>query len=496
MQAQAQHIGSVTVKRNDLFAATHQWDETGAEDLATTPTTEQLILRNYTLLERYITEVMTWRANAMRRILSESNTEPRYHNRKNRKTEINDPTTLPPNSQLPSSHLDTQARYELLDFVRTIASMYNDVQYHKFEHATHVAESTDRIFSLITAAYASSTGSSPATTPTLPQRSSHGVSFDPMILFAMIFGAVVHDVEHQGVGNQQLVREMDPLAVKYDNVSVAENNSIAVSFVLLKADRFCKLRECMFGGALDSYGYNKREEQVLRNVLEQDECRFRQVVSNVIAATDIASADQRKTVQSRWEVAYRREPQHQHRNVTRIIHGECTIHAEISVPSSKIEPEATAEPSIPPFRTNSQNSSLKRSIEIANTFDGAAFQYDLDKFGSCLACCANVRTASTLELIIQAADVSHTMQSWSIFLKWNLHLLDELKDANKANRGPDCTENWFQGQIDFFDGYVLPLARRLEQCKVFGVLGSLFYENAMSNRSQWLEEGRAICRDI
>jgi len=124
--------------------------------------------------------------------------------------------------------------------------MYNDVYCHKFEHATHVVESTDMIFSLITAAYASSTGSSPAP-PTMPHLSPYKVSFDPIVLLAMIFGALVHDVEYQGVSNQQLVHETDPIALRYDNLSVAENNSIAVSFILLNEDRFCKLRECMFG---------------------------------------------------------------------------------------------------------------------------------------------------------------------------------------------------------------------------------------------------------
>jgi len=493
-QVQAQHVGPVTVKRNDLFVASHQWEEIGVEDILTSPTNEQLILRNFTLLEKYITQVMKWRANKTGRIYSETNSEPLHHNRKNRKIEVNSPT-ITPNLQPPSSHLDEQARYELLNFVRIIASMYNDVHYHKFEHATHVAESTDTIFSLITAAYASSTGSSPAH-PTIPHSSAYGVTFDPIVLLAMIFGALVHDVEHQGVSNKQLVHETDPIALKYDNLSVAENNSIAVSFVLLNEDRFRKLRECMFGSSsssLKSYKYNENHLTFLK-VMEADECRFRQVVVNIISATDIASTDQVKAVQSRWESAFGCEP-HQHEKCARIIHDECAIHNKISSTSSQIESKAT-NTYMNSCCIKPQDSSIIRSIDNASVCNGAAFQCNLNKSGLCRACCANLRTASTLELIIQAADVSHTMQIWSIFLKWNKLLLDELRDANKSNRGPDCTGNWFQGQIDFFDGYILPLARRLEQCKIFGVLGSLFYENAMSNRSRWVEEGRTICHSI
>ena len=42
----------------------------------------------------------------------------------------------------------------------------------------------------------------------------------------VIFAALIHDVDHPGVSNAQLVTECDVLAVQYENKSVAEQNSI------------------------------------------------------------------------------------------------------------------------------------------------------------------------------------------------------------------------------------------------------------------------------
>lgn len=44
--------------------------------------------------------------------------------------------------------------------------------------------------------------------------------------------------------------------------------------------------------------------------------------------------------------------------------------------------------------------------------------------------------------------------------------------AHKEGRNPnDPTLNWYDGEIRFLDGYVIPLARKLGDCGVFGVSG-------------------------
>jgi hypothetical protein len=83
---------------------------------------------------------------------------------------------------------------------------------------------------------------------------------------------------------------------------------------------------------------------------------------------------------------------------------------------------------------------------------------------------ANLKATIVLEHIIQASDVSHTMQHWNIYKKWNERLVQEMYaayDASRADKDPSL--GWYGGEIWFFDNYVLPLAKKLDTCGVFGV---------------------------
>jgi hypothetical protein len=63
------------------------------------------------------------------------------------------------------------------------------------------------------------------------------------------------------------------------------------------------------------------------------------------------------------------------------------------------------------------------------------------------------------DLVMNVADVAHTMQKFPTFLRWNQQLYIELFNAYHDGRIPnDPTEGWYQNQINFFDNYILPLA--------------------------------------
>ena len=68
-----------------------------------------------------------------------------------------------------------------------------------------------------------------------------------------------------------------------------------------------------------------------------------------------------------------------------------------------------------------------------------------------------------MEHLTQISDVAHLMQSWENFLKWNFRLYKELMVCHEKGLMPDLSENWEQGQIGFYDNYVIPLANRTEQ---------------------------------
>lgn len=100
-----------------------------------------------------------------------------------------------------------------------------------------------------------------------------------------------------------------------------------------------------------------------------------------------------------------------------------------------------------------------------------------------------------LEHIIQASDVSHTMQHWHIYIKWNERLFQEMYAAFKAGRAEkNPSEGWYKGELWFFDYYVIPLAKKLKECGIFGVSSDEYLTYAEQNRTEWEQRGEEICQ--
>ena len=57
---------------------------------------------------------------------------------------------------------------------------------------------------------------------------TYGITSDPLTRFAVVFSALIHDLDHVGVPNTQLVKENSPVAALYSNKSVAEQNSVDI----------------------------------------------------------------------------------------------------------------------------------------------------------------------------------------------------------------------------------------------------------------------------
>lgn len=105
----------------------------------------------------------------------------------------------------------------------------------------------------------------------------------------------------------------------------------------------------------------------------------------------------------------------------------------------------------------------------------------------------DLRCTIVLEHIIQASDVSHTMQHWHIYCKWNRRLFQEMTMAYRQGRmGKDPSEFWYHGEIGFFENYVIPLAKKLKECQVFGVSSDECLDFASSNMREWKEKGQEI----
>lgn len=306
--------------------------------------------------------------------------------------------------------LSSEVQRELHEYVTAIASLYRDVPFHNFEHASHVTMSANRLLCRLCAKFEDEDVSS-VTARTF------GLSNDPIAQFAVVFSTLVHDVDHQGVPNVQLVIEADPLAVRYNGRSVAERRSITVAWTLLMEDRFQGLRSLIFADEIEMQ-------------------RFKELLVDMVLATDISGVDRSAMRKLRWQRAFQ-----QRHSLLEII-GECGG----------------------PDAARSQRS---------------------------------LRSAVILEQIMQAADVAHTMQHWDTFKKWNLRLYRELSKGYRDGRGAfDPREGWYEGEIGFFNFYVIPLARKLEECGALGPAAREYLDCALDNRRRWEGEGEQIIEEM
>lgn len=376
-----------------------------------------------------------------------------------------------------------EARQELLKYVTRIASMYKNVPFHNFEHASHgkcglneiymdadvlvytlssaraaaiqfshfgmlflttfiliqlllflldstVTMSASKLMNKVSSRDGDSRSSSTTNgdeekksdksdTAISRQRetslffSTFGISSDPLAQLAVVFAALVHDVDHTGVPNTILIGENPELAFKYNNKSVAENHSIMVAWSVLMEPGFENLRACMFG-------------------TDEDRDRFRQLLINVIIATDIADHERKQKEQARWQRAFEG------------------------------------------FSHWSDEWDDKKEAELSRVD-------------------VSLKATVVLEQIVLASDVAHTMQHWLTFMKWNERLYRELWAAYAHGRATkDPTVGWYEGQIGFFDGYIIPLATKLKECGVFGSAGEEYLGNALNNREEWVAKGKEI----
>ncbi|CAJ1941313.1 unnamed protein product [Cylindrotheca closterium] len=157
-----------------------------------------------------------------------------------------------------ASKLDKAAMDQLKDFVQQISDAYNPHPFHNVQHASHVVTSLKKLL-----------------------ESSQENPLDPLTEFALVLSAFVHDVDHPGVSNEQLVAENEALAKIYES-SPAERNSLDVFWNIFCQESFRELRRTV---------YQTTEE------LEH----FRQVMVQSILSTDIIDKSMQQDRIKRWE---------------------------------------------------------------------------------------------------------------------------------------------------------------------------------------------------
>ncbi len=400
-------------------------------------------------------------------------------------------------------------------YVSCIGGLYNDVGFHTFEHAVHVTISMNKLLSMVCVnknfreylmerrtkePYQPQNGSSnnknndqaSPNSSSRPQRRrgslqssgggaenlSFGIGDDPLILLAMVFSALIHDVGHTGVPNSTLVEEEDELAILHNDVSVAEQNSLQVAFSMLQRDEFAGLKRCICPTL-------------------EDRRIFRKKVISMVMVTDISDQERIQIVASRWNAAFPPDGGHgiTERRHSRAVHNvnpqPHTLKKEIQSTELKAAISRrrftmfSTDAAVEEFATESRRLGIRTSMDFSGML--------LDAYNSV----DQLKQHAVLETMMNAADVAHTMQSFQVFVKWNKRLFREFYVAHKAGRlSFDPCENWYENQIGFIKHYILPLTQKMKACGVFGHTGSVFEYFATENLKRWMKEGEDISERI
>jgi hypothetical protein len=138
----------------------------------------------------------------------------------------------------------------------------------------------------------------------------------------------------------------------------------------------------------------------------------------------------------------------------------------------------------------------KQLKELRNNRWNRAFSTDVSE-DETIEHAVNRKATIVLEHLIQASDVAHTMQHWHIYRKWNERFFMECYAAYRQGRAEsDPSLTWYKGEIGFFDFYIIPLAKKLKDCGVFGVCSSEYLNYAEKNRNEWVARGEEVVNEM
>jgi class 3 adenylate cyclase len=191
--------------------------------------------------------------------------------------------------------ISQQVQSQLRRYVTSIGAAYRrENAFHNFQHASHSVLSIDHMIrKIMSSSDILLTGfdGKPRTKGEIAQEldgRTFSIHSDPVTQFAMVFSALIHNVDHMGVSNQQLIKHGSPLATLYKKRCVSEQNSVDISWWLLMKTDFDDLRSAIYSDASE-----KR--------------RFRQIVVNSVIATDILDSKMKQHRENNWNKAFVRK---------------------------------------------------------------------------------------------------------------------------------------------------------------------------------------------
>ena len=203
-----------------------------------------------------------------------------------------DPELLKKVADPESILLDGVVVSQLRDYVTKIALLYRPNPFHNFEHASHVTMAVHKFLARIVTPDDIDYGRKNVSEIASDLHDyTFGIISDPLTHFAILFSALVHDVDHRGISNAQLAREKPEISQLYMNQSIAEQHSVRLAWNLLMEPCYIDLQRCIF----------RNQTELLR---------FRQIVVNSVLATDMLDVESKALRNLRWDKAFHPERHH------------------------------------------------------------------------------------------------------------------------------------------------------------------------------------------
>ena len=438
------------------------------------------------------------------------------------------------NNSLWPEQLTEEVVGELKEYVRMMLSGYNPCPYHNFEHAYHVTISTNKLVDMIVHQY-----------PNEKLANTFGFRDDPLMQLSMIFSAIIHDVDHRGIPNRQLELDDEDLAMQFNDQSIAENHSLFLSFVELKKETYDQLRSVIFPQQKD---YKRFRSACINLVLTTD-----------IASperTQLGKSKWKEAFGAPYETVERKlikEAQKRKSSSPAQLLKEIEVKAKEDDESVSVTSHSDEDNNMDILKTkkkfgrvvngNGRRSSngnggltgkaLKYHRRLSQELNGAAprppkarlgFRRSMDLSGEFIeafndekrvsASCDgmpnspkvclpppekidDLRETVIMETILKSADIAHNLQGFDQMVKWSCNLYLEHRKAYVEQKGEDPIHGWYDNQTGFLDFYVLPLARKLDDCGAFGdTRGGIFHSIVLENRKRWVKEGMQVTMKI
>jgi hypothetical protein len=172
------------------------------------------------------------------------------------------PFAAPPAAAAPGDCYVDAAR--LWRFVDEVSALYRDVPYHNFYHCADVAHAAFLLIGRVRAVAA----------------------LTQVECFALMVGALAHDMDHPGLNNAFLVASRHPLATTYNDASVLENRHVACLYALVGARP-----EADVFAALEPATWREVRRLVIAAVLHTDMTQHFPMVSKLEVFLELRHAD-------------------------------------------------------------------------------------------------------------------------------------------------------------------------------------------------------------